>query len=578
MYQALYRKYRPKIFADVAGQGHITEVLRRQVNEGRVSHAYLFTGSRGTGKTTCAKILAKAVNCLEPADGQPCGRCSMCTGIENGSETDVVEIDAASNNSVENIRDLRSAVNYTPSSAKYRVYIIDEVHMLSVGAFNALLKTLEEPPSYVIFILATTEIQKLPATILSRCQRFDFRRLGADVIADRVKYVCGCEKLNITDDAAMLIGRLADGAMRDALSLLDVCAAAGSDIDENSVISAAGMAGKDKIFELADCFAEKRTGDALKVISALYGSSHDMQRLCSELMSHFRDMMICAAAKDHNGLVTGTSDELSRLERQAGSIGLDGIMHIMTVLKSTMESFRASGSSPLVQMEMAAVEICADTPASAPVYGKQEVAPAQTASAAPTRVISAEKATAAAAADKKPSAAKAAAQADEGRPPWEDAGDSSLPDDGDAPPPDGEDAYAPPEDVSPAPAADSKSSSPADGNGETEALPDCVVLCDKWPEIMDALAGRNRAMYAVLIGSRAFIKGELLLIDAKNSLFKDMVNSGSRHRNDIRAAAKEVLGKEYRLGPYSPAPAESKGADALDILGAALDSSGFNVK
>ena len=230
MYQVLYRKWRPQVFTDVYGQEHITKTLMNAVDTGRVSHAYLFTGSRGTGKTTCAKILAKAVNCEHPVNGNPCNECASCRGIDDGSVVDVVEIDAASNNGVDNIRDLREETNYMPSSVKYRVYIIDEVHMLSTGAFNALLKTLEEPPEHVKFILATTEVHKLPSTILSRCQRFDFKRISPEDISSRLKYVAKQENIDLTDEGAMLIARVSDGGMRDALSLLDRCASYGKKI------------------------------------------------------------------------------------------------------------------------------------------------------------------------------------------------------------------------------------------------------------------------------------------------------------------------------------------------------------
>lgn len=244
MYQVLYRKYRPKVFSDVYGQEHVTSTLINEIKENRISHAYLFTGSRGTGKTTCAKILAKAVNCEHNENGEPCNECEVCKGLDSGSIYDVVEIDAASNNGVDNIRDLREEANYTPTRGRYRVYIIDEVHMLSKGAFNALLKTLEEPPEHVVFILATTEVHMLPATILSRCQRFDFKRIQPETMALRLKEVAGFENMQLDDDAAILISRIADGGMRDALSILDQCAGRGSHIDSKLVSEVAGIAGR----------------------------------------------------------------------------------------------------------------------------------------------------------------------------------------------------------------------------------------------------------------------------------------------------------------------------------------------
>ena len=246
-YQALYRKYRPQTFSDVIGQEHITETLKNELSAGKTVHAYLFTGTRGTGKTSCAKILAKAVNCLDPKDGDPCLECQACRMAASGENTDIVEIDAASNNGVDNIRELREKVNFTPSVSKYRVYIIDEVHMLSTDAFNALLKTLEEPPAHVIFILATTEVHMLPATILSRCQRFDFRRIDPDSICDRIQYIAEKEGFTVTPDAARLIAAAADGGMRDALSILDLCISNGSTVDEKTVENVCGMAIRNRL-------------------------------------------------------------------------------------------------------------------------------------------------------------------------------------------------------------------------------------------------------------------------------------------------------------------------------------------
>ena len=292
MYRAFYRKYRPSTFTDVVGQEHITKTLENAVKTGKTSHAYLFTGSRGTGKTSCAKILAKAVNCINSDNGNPCNECEICKGIDLGAILDIIEIDAASNNGVDNIRDLREEANFTPANAKYRVYIIDEVHMLSIGAFNALLKTLEEPPAHVIFILATTEVHKLPSTILSRCQRFDFKRIPPEAIAERLKEVAEKENLQLSQDGAILIARIADGAMRDALSLLDRCSSYEGVIDSAAVANSAGLAGREHIFELCNCIIEKDAAKALEVVNKLYNDSCDMERLITELTSHFRNLMV----------------------------------------------------------------------------------------------------------------------------------------------------------------------------------------------------------------------------------------------------------------------------------------------
>ena len=269
MYRALYRKWRPQRFEDVVGQRAIVTALKNQITAGRVGHAYLFTGVRGTGKTTCAKIFAKAVNCLHPVNGDPCGECEICKGIDNGSLLDVVEMDAASNNGVDDIRDLRDETAYTPSACQYKVYIIDEVHMLSTAAFNALLKTLEEPPAHVIFILATTEIQKVPATILSRCQRYDFTRIGPEDIARRVEYIAGEEKLELTSDGAELIARLADGALRDALSILDTCAGVTAKIDADVVRRMAGVTDRSYLFHISDALEAQDAAAALAQLAQL---------------------------------------------------------------------------------------------------------------------------------------------------------------------------------------------------------------------------------------------------------------------------------------------------------------------
>ena len=285
MYTALYRKWRPKSFTDVIGQDHITSTLKNEIMTERLSHAYLFIGSRGTGKTTCARILAKAVNCPHVHEGEPCNECDVCKSIDAGTALDITEIDAASNNGVDNIRDLREEANFNPSETKYRVYIIDEVHMLSTGAFNALLKTLEEPPAHVKFILATTEAHKMPATILSRCQRFDFKRIGADVMSERLLYIAEQEQISLTTEAANLISRLSDGAMRDALSIMDQCIARGRDIDTHLVSEVCGIAGREYLADTATALMQKDSTKLLAVIANLYENACDMERYCAELIN-----------------------------------------------------------------------------------------------------------------------------------------------------------------------------------------------------------------------------------------------------------------------------------------------------
>ncbi|MDR1563708.1 MAG: DNA polymerase III subunit gamma/tau [Oscillospiraceae bacterium] len=360
MYQVLYRKWRPQVFSDVYGQPHVTVTLRNELTSGRLAHAYLFTGSRGTGKTTCAKILAKAVNCLAPEDGNPCNKCENCIGIDNESILDVVEMDAASNNGVEDIRDLREEVRYTPATAKYRVLIIDEVHMLSNSAFNALLKTLEEPPEHVIFILATTEVHKLPATILSRCQRFDFKRISPHEISGRLTFVATQEGYALSPEAALLIARLADGGMRDALSLLDQCIGqfegASSEIDEALVCRAAGIAGREHLFLISDAVISGDVSQLFEQIDSLHKGSKDMLRLTEELIEHFRSLMIYKSIERPESIVFLSSEECKRLDESAKQIKLEHILHAIDTLLLTVEKMSRS-SNRRTELEMALLRI-----------------------------------------------------------------------------------------------------------------------------------------------------------------------------------------------------------------------------
>ena len=358
-YQALYRKWRPQVFADVVGQEHVTRTLMNEVRTGRHSHAYLFTGSRGTGKTTCAKIFAKAVNCEHPVNGDPCNCCETCKGIDAGSILDVVEIDAASNNGVDNIREIRDEANFTPVGGKYRVYIIDEVHMLSTGAFNALLKTLEEPPEHVKFVLATTEVHKLPATILSRCQRFDFHRISPEDIAARLTYVAKEENLQLTPGAANLIARLADGALRDALSILDQCIGQSTNIDEATVNAVVGLAGRDYLFQLADSILHRNSAMALAQIDDLYNRSCDMERLCNELINHFRNLMVCKAVKNPKDLIVCSAVELAAYQSAAKKTSMSDILNTLNALGDALVLIR-KGLNRRVEMEMALIRLCTD--------------------------------------------------------------------------------------------------------------------------------------------------------------------------------------------------------------------------
>lgn len=335
MYLALYRKYRPSTFDDVISQEHITTTLKNQIITGQIAHAYLFTGTRGTGKTSCAKIMAKAVNCLSPKNGNPCGECASCKAIENGT-TDVIEIDAASNNGVDNIRQLRDEVIYTPIDCKYKVYIIDEVHMLSPGAFNALLKTLEEPPSHAVFILATTEYYKVPATILSRCQQFLFSKIDAKQSSKRLLDIAEKENINLDESAAELISRLSDGAMRDALSLLDQCISVSNKVNENLVRQCSGAAESEYLFAVSDAALNKSPAAALKLLDSLISQGKDISRFVEELTLHYRNLMLEKTVGEE--LIKASKSELEQYRKQCDKYSLDEIMYHIDLISDSLDN------------------------------------------------------------------------------------------------------------------------------------------------------------------------------------------------------------------------------------------------
>lgn len=356
MHLALYRKYRSASFDEVISQEHITTTLKNQIKAGTPAHAYLFTGSRGTGKTTCAKLMAKAVNCLSPVDGNPCGECESCKAIAAGCP-DIIEMDAASNNGVDDVRALRDEVMYAPTVCRYKVYIIDEVHMLSSQAFNALLKTIEEPPPHVIFILATTEIHKVPATIASRCQQFRFSRIDVEESTKRLCEIAKKENVNITEDAARLISRLSDGGMRDAVSLLDQCISVSADIDEETVRTTAGIAGTEHLFTLAQCIHEQNAPEALKILDELHNQSKDLMLLLDELLSHFRNLCILSATNSDFSLIPAGSGTRNDLARQTKEFTLGEIMRCMDILQDCIARTPKTAKRKTVA-EMCLIRLC----------------------------------------------------------------------------------------------------------------------------------------------------------------------------------------------------------------------------
>ena len=518
MYQALYRKWRPKTFSEVVGQGHITDTLQHQVAEGRIAHAYLFTGTRGTGKTTCARILAKAVNCMSPIDGAPCCECESCRGIDNGTLLDVTELDAASNSRVDDIRAMLEEAIYTPSVLRKRVYIIDEVHMLSTSAFNALLKTLEEPPEHLMFILATTELHKVPATILSRCQRFSFKRILPRDMEKQLLTIAKAENINLTDDGAEILSRMANGALRDALSLLDQCRVVDGALDSRAILDVLGLAGSTQTMQMMRCILERSSADALMLFDQLYRSGKDVGALLGELSDLGRDLTIIKAAPD------GGAALLSGLyERKAlAELGKDLPMERFLYLTSTLQSCRAAlGDSfhPRTDAELCLLRLCDEslcgdvTALSARIERLEEMLK--------NGVVSAKAAPAKAAAPApKPAAKVRTAPIEDERPPLPE--EPPMMDEGDrvfdipAPPP-----------ASQAPAK--KAEVPTQAGGDT-AL---------WAQLINDYKGRLPVNHRVFLNmAKGVLDGDVLTVYCNNDFVKDSLNNES-----VLSVLREVTGK-----------------------------------
>jgi DNA polymerase-3 subunit gamma/tau len=549
MYQVLYRKYRPKVFADVYGQEHVTSTLKNEIKENRIAHAYLFTGSRGTGKTTCAKILAKAVNCENSVDGEPCNECEVCKGLDSGTIYDVVEIDAASNNGVDNIRDLREEANYTPSRGKYRVYIIDEVHMLSTGAFNALLKTLEEPPAHVIFILATTEVHKLPATILSRCQRFDFKRIQPETMSVRLKQVAQLEGMELDDDAAILIARIADGALRDGLSILDQCAGRSKKIDSALVSEVAGLAGREALYKLTDCICTQNSSSAMTVISELYQNSYDMERLCVEMINHLRNFLIVKTVKDSRGLIICTDDEYNSIISSAENFTLENVIFALDLFQDALTKIK-TGANARVELEMAFVKLCepkldVNIDSLVDRISKLERAVNRGVNVSQQPAV-VEGVKPVVAENKQEVKAEKAV---------EEIKNDTLP-----------------------PITSSKPSiEPKALQGKNETAvnkPQQTVNTDDsntqyefehWGDFMDVIHKQNIALFGVLAGSRGYIRGEYFLIDSPNPTIIQFLKTPT-YSKAIKQALYDVTGQSFKLGIFKKKATDAPKRDLLEDL------------
>lgn len=560
MYQALYRKYRPKCFSDVYGQDHVVSTLKNELSENRISHAYLFTGSRGTGKTTCAKILAKAVNCENPVNGEPCNQCEVCRGMDNGTIYDIVEIDAASNNGVDNIRELREEANYTPSRGKYRVYIIDEVHMLSIGAFNALLKILEEPPAHVIFILATTEVHKLPATILSRCQRFDFKRIQPETMAVRLKEVAGFENLTVTDDAAVLIARIADGALRDGLSILDQCSSRSKNIDAELVSEVAGLAGREALYKLADCISAGDSSKAVEIIAELYENSYDMERLCIEMTSHFRNYLIVKTVKNSRGLIVCTDDEYETIVQSAKGFTLEKVIYALDSFQNTLTVIKG-GANARIEMEMAFIKLCQpkleqsmdavfDRIAQLERAVKNGVAVSRTVAKEERETLPEEPEV------KKPSFVKPQQEAIEKEEKTEQKQEQdNIKETENTVPHQSE------SEISDVPAEDIKA------NETQPAKTASAVSCDfdQWQDFLDIIHKNDIALYGVLSSAAAHIQNEYFVFDSTNAALKEFIKIPT-HLKAVKQALFELTGKNYKVAVSKQKKANTQNRDLLEDL------------
>lgn len=570
MYQVLYRKWRPKTFSDVSGQEHITTTLLNELSTNRLNHAYLFTGSRGTGKTTCAKILAKAVNCLHPVNGNPCGECEICKGIDSGGILDVTEMDAASNRKIDDIRQIIDEVQFKPSKCKYRVYIIDEVHMLTTEAFNALLKTLEEPPEHAIFILATTEVHKLPQTILSRCQRFDFHRIPPRAIADRLLYVASQEGVTLSDGAALLAASVADGALRDALSLLDRCIAISSDIDEDVVRSAAGLARKTYLFELANCVINKNTAKALEIVNRLYGESKDMARLCDELLSHFRTLMLIKSVKNPRDIIIMADDEFEQAQVQSDYLSLADIVYYMDVLSRAYQNM-GRGTGDRTELEMAVVKL-----SSAELDGTVEALTA--------RVTALEKAVkkeirvncvpeqvqavshSVQSETPKPEVQKSEPEkVQEVKPVVETEKDEPV-----APTPK---IQGQPAQEQPTLTASAPKKAVQRQSVDLDAIYNNAQPFPDWAEVVNNMKPVSRAIAAAFANSSAYTSGKYMLIDTDNEMAFELLKNNER-RQEIRQLIFETTGQHYNLGPYKrPSAKQEDKTDPVDRLVESLQGS-----
>ncbi|NLT08129.1 MAG: DNA polymerase III subunit gamma/tau [Ruminococcus sp.] len=526
MYKALYRKWRPMTFDDVISQQQTTDTLKRQIISGKTAHAYLFTGSRGTGKTTCARILAKAVNCRNMKDGNPCLECDICRDADTDALTDIIEIDAASNNGVDDIRDLRDGAVYTPERGKYKIYIIDEVHMLSQSAFNALLKIMEEPPEYVKFILATTEIHKVPATITSRCQRYDFRRIKPEDIAARLQYIASQEDIDLTEDGAALIAKLADGGMRDAVSLLDQCSAVAEQINAETVSRTAGIAGREYLYKLLGAITGKDTPEALSITGQLYDMSKDLTRLCEELIAQLRNIMLLKASPTNaEQLIVCMPDEMEQLRQLAEGSELETVLWYLSELQECRERMQRA-MNKRVEFEMALIKLCGNRSNSPAAIDNSEIY--DKIKQLENKINSA------------PRTAPAPGQAPQQ--------------------PEVLEAKSPSDDE-PRPNVDIKKLKPED-----------IKPCERWEDVLEEFRKVNPAVAGSLDGSIAGIAGNVIFITSKNRFFMNLFKV-KENALSLGMTINNVLGQRFVIRARCATSVEEQKNMADQLIQKAINSS-----
>ncbi|MCQ2490169.1 MAG: DNA polymerase III subunit gamma/tau [Ruminococcus sp.] len=530
MYKALYRKWRPLTFDDVISQSHITETLKNQIKNDKAAHAYLFTGSRGTGKTTCARIFAKAVNCPNMKDGSPCLECDICRDADSGALTDIIEIDAASNNGVNDIRDVGDGAIYPPERGRCKVNTSDDVDMLSMQAFNALLKIMEEPPEYVKFILATTEIHKVPATISSRCQRYDFRRIKPKDIAARLMYIASQEDIALTDDGADMIAKLADGGMRDAVSLLDQCSVTAENIDAAAVSNTAGTADRDSVYRILEAVTDSDAASALAETDRLYNMSKDLTNLCEELIVQLRNIMLIKASPESaEEILVCTPDEYSLLRTVAERSELSGVMSRIETMQACRERMMRA-LNKRVEFEMSLIKVCGKVTNSAPAIDNSEIY------------------------DKiKQLEDKLSAVPRGGAAPSEPSRDTRR-------------VY-----TASSPAADSEPVPDAKvdiGTVKEEEL----TPCEKWDEIMEEFRQLNPSCAGSLEGSTAATKGNVFCIFTPNNFFISLFKSNKENAVSLGRAIFNVLGQKYRLTARCTTSVEETKSLAEQLIQKAIDS------